>query len=385
MDLNEKIKEYSTKQGKKRYISRNTYIGTYKDGSQKITDIRGKSKAEIRTKYFRFVHEFDPEEKSQVKLQIVTFRELYDLWLPQYKKGVKESTYRGTKKRVEKYVLPDLATQKISELTVLSLQKYYDKFMEKNGTKYYHQILQIISKIIRYGVSLGFVDQDPTEYVIKPKIERIKKERFYLSKEELKRLYKHLDSLDNRYINEVQKILFRMLAQSGMRISECCALEWGDLDFSGNTIAITKTFTFTEEGWKIGTPKNLASNRVIAMDKETMKRLLIFKEKQEHYFSIVEKYDEDFIFLSRNGNVLHNASVYDMLKRIIKKVGLPDINLHSLRHTHATLLFESGATPKEVQVRLGHSSIKTTMDTYTHIGEDRSQKTVDILMNYLGT
>lgn len=382
MKLDEKIKEYTTKKGKKRYISKNTYIGTYKDGTQKITDIRGKTKSEVKNKYLRFVYEFDPNyTKDEVK--VITFKDLYELWLPQYKKGVKPSTYRGTRIRIEKYVLDDLGEKNIEELNVLTLQKYYDGFMKENGTKYYHQILQIISIIIRYGVSVGLLKSDPTKYVIKPKIEKKKKERQFLSKEELKRLYQHLDSLDSRYINEVQKILFRVLAQSGMRISECCALTWDDIDFANCSISVTKTFSFTEEGWILGTPKNMASNRMITLDRETVRRLLVFKEKQDEYFEIVEKQDDDFIFLSRNGNVLHTASIYDMLKRIVKKINLPDINLHSLRHTHATLLFESGATPKEVQSRLGHSSVKTTMDTYTHVGEDMSQKTVDTLMNYL--
>ncbi|KAF1297855.1 hypothetical protein BAU15_08090 [Enterococcus sp. JM4C] len=184
------------------------------------------------------------------------------------------------------------------------------------------------------------------------------------------------------YINEVQKIVFRLLAQSGMRIGECTALNWSDIDFEKCTISITKTFTFTDEGWVVGTPKNVASNRVVIIDENTLERLSSFRKKQEDYFTIVARKDTAHIFLSRNGKILHNASIYDMLKRITKNAGLPDINTHGLRHTHATLLFESKATAKEVQTRLGHSSIKTTLDTYTHVGEGISQKTVDTLMNY---
>lgn len=387
MDISKKIQEYRTKKGDKRYICRNIYIGKYSNGLQKVTDIRGKSKAEVKSKYNHMVYEFDPEawKEKATESEVVTFNDLYQLWYPQYLKGVKESTGRGTRKRIEQHILPDLKDMKLEDISVLSLQNYYDKFMEVNGTKYYHQILQIVSKIIRYGVSIGLLDQDPTEYVIKPKVEKKKKERLYLSKEELKRFFSYLDNLDDHYINEVQKILFRVLAQSGLRIGECTALLWSDVDFQKKTISVTKSFTYSNSGWKLGTPKNVASNRVITMDENTMKRLMVFKNIQEDYLETLgmNQADEDFIFLSRNGNVLHHASIYDMLKRIVAHAELPDINIHSLRHTHATLLFESGASAKQVQTRLGHSSVKTTLDTYTHVGEDMSQKTVDTLMDYL--
>ncbi|MGM0123057.1 hypothetical protein IGI37_000423 [Enterococcus sp. AZ194] len=383
MDITKKIKEYKTKKGDKRFICKNAYIGTYYDGTQKITNIRGRTKTEVKNKYSKLLYEFNPEEKKKTEKPINTFKDLYDLWLPQYRKGVKESTYRGTRKKITNYVLPGLGETKLKDMNVLSLQKYYDGFMAENGTKYYHQILQIVSKIIRYGVSIGLLQDDPTEYVIKPKVVKRKRGRNYLTKEELKKLYDYLDHLEGHYINEVQKIVFRLLAQSGMRIGECTALNWSDIDFEKHTVSITKTFTFTDEGWVVGTPKNVASNRVVIIDEDTIERLSSFRKKQEDYFTTVERKDTSHIFLSRNGKVLHNGSIYDMLKRITKSAELPDINTHGLRHTHATLLFESKATAKEVQIRLGHSSIKTTLDTYTHVGEDISQKTVDTLMDYL--
>ncbi|MGG5371132.1 tyrosine-type recombinase/integrase [Enterococcus sp. AZ196] len=379
---NEKIKLYTTKGGEKKYVSKNTYIGTYSDGSQKNTTIRGKTRSEVRAKYLKMANEFNPDVR-QVEQEIITFNDLYGIWLPQYKKGVKPSTYRGTKMRIEKYVLPDLAVTNLNELNVLALQRYYDGFMENNGTKYYHQILQLISMIIRYGVSIGVLENDPTRYVIKPKIEKKKKERVYLNKEELNRLYKYLDSLDNRYINEVKRTIFRLLPQSGIRISECCALNWNDIDFENGSITISKGFIFTENGWMISNPKNMSSIRSIPIDMKTLQQLKVLRNKQNEYFSKKGQDRDAYVFLSRDGHVLHSASIYDMLKRIVRKLELPDINLHSLRHTHATLLFESGATPKEVQARLGHSSIKTTMDTYTHVGEETGQKTINTLMQYL--
>lgn len=88
MDISKKIQEYQTKKGDKRFISPNTYVGTYSNGSQKITNIRGKSKAEVKSKYNRMVYEFDPEAwKEKIsESKVVTFNDLYQLWYPQYLK-----------------------------------------------------------------------------------------------------------------------------------------------------------------------------------------------------------------------------------------------------------------------------------------------------------
>ena len=70
--------------------------------------------------------------------------------------------------------------------------------------------------------------------------------------------------------------------------------------------------------------------------------------------------------------------------RYIKKANLPNIGLHGFRHTHASLLYNAGADHKEVQERLGHANIKTTLDTYTHLTDDRKEVTTEKLANYIG-
>ncbi|HFI0025852.1 TPA: site-specific integrase [Streptococcus suis] len=63
------------------------------------------------------------------------------------------------------------------------------------------------------------------------------------------------------------------------------------------------------------------------------------------------------------------------LRCILKKYDLPYITPHGFRHTHCSLLFEAGATVKEVQERLGHEDIKTTMNIYAHVTEQAKEQT----------
>ncbi|MFB0556602.1 MAG: site-specific integrase, partial [Dehalococcoidia bacterium] len=77
--------------------------------------------------------------------------------------------------------------------------------------------------------------------------------------------------------------------------------------------------------------------------------------------------DDDFVFAHPDGTPLDPSTVSHAFAKIISKAGLPHVRLHDLRHTHATLMLEAGVHPKAVSERLGHSSIRTTLDTYSHV------------------
>ena len=68
------------------------------------------------------------------------------------------------------------------------------------------------------------------------------------------------------------------------------------------------------------------------------------------------------------------------LKKRLSALDLPDYGFHLFRHTHASMMLNAGADMKEVQVRLGHKSIKTTMDTYADLAPKRKQNAVNIYL-----
>jgi len=78
------------------------------------------------------------------------------------------------------------------------------------------------------------------------------------------------------------------------------------------------------------------------------------------------------------------AYLNEKLERIYKKnPELPKINVHAFRHTHASLLFAAGASIKDVQARLGHTDIQTTMDIYTHVTDEAKEKTAEMFQKYM--
>ncbi|WCF06107.1 site-specific integrase [Paenibacillus thiaminolyticus] len=80
-------------------------------------------------------------------------------------------------------------------------------------------------------------------------------------------------------------------------------------------------------------------------------------------------HDLNLVLCREDGNFMPKSSLFNAFSRILKRAGLPPLPIHSLRHTHAVMLLESGADMKYVQERLGHGSIQITSDVYSHISK----------------
>ncbi|MED1854723.1 site-specific integrase [Brevibacillus borstelensis] len=170
--------------------------------------------------------------------------------------------------------------------------------------------------------------------------------------------------------------LFHLLIYTGGRKGEILALRWKDIDFKTKTICLNKTL-FYENGQHIPlTSKTAASRRFISVDDTTIGLLKKFRTGQFGRPLVhIHAKENDLLFTREDGSPLRLAYPNDKLREIIKYHDLHPITVHGLRHTHASLLFEAGASIKEVQERLGHSDIKMTMNIYTHVTKTVKEQT----------
>ena len=81
---------------------------------------------------------------------------------------------------------------------------------------------------------------------------------------------------------------------------------------------------------------------------------------------------------------LDSEVVSKAFTKLVKEAGFPDLTMHGLRHTHATILLEQGVNPKVVSERLGHASVATTMDIYSHVLPDMQEKAAQAIDAALG-
>ena len=173
---------------------------------------------------------------------------------------------------------------------------------------------------------------------------------------------------------------FRLLAYTGMRKGEALALSWEDLDIENKTVNVNKNCVYNSltKRKMIQTPKTEASIRKISLDNKTVSVLQQWHLRQSRWKMAngFRKTDgEQFIFPSKKNEILNVNTPYNWLKSIYKKKPQKMIRVHGFRHTHASLLFESGASIKEVQERLGHSNSEMTLQIYTHVVQSRKAET----------
>ena len=213
-----------------------------------------------------------------------------------------------------------------------------------------------------------------------------------LHDEELTIWLSFLETLPNTRDNRRFKVICDTLLASALRINELFALDIQDLDFEGCEIVVNKTLVWKAGNRKLGvrgeilcknTPKTDAGNRRVPVPRETLQNLKDFHNEMNLYFDKHELPRTDLIFPTIYGNYMCDRNERATLKKRLTELGLPDYGFHLFRHTHASLMLNAGANWKELQTRMGHKSIKTTMDTYAELAPKKKAEAVDIYLKQI--
>ena len=287
----------------------------------------------------------------------------YGKWIHIYKEGaIRDVTMRKYEITLLwlKRLVPNLRLSQLNRISYQQLLNDYAEFHERQTTMDFHH--QIKAAILD-AVDEGLIDRDPTrKAIIKGRSPRIKKIK-YLNQFELHTLLVNL-----KLTSEINwDWLILIIAKTGMRFSEALALTPKDFDFSHQSLIVDKTWDYKGSGGFLPT-KNRSSVRKIQLDWQT---IIKFSEL------IKGLPDDKPIFV--NGRVF-NSTINGILERYCKKLGIPVISIHGLRHTHASLLLFAGVSIASVARRLGHASMTTTQKTYIHIIQEMENRDIDLVM-----
>ena len=296
------------------------------------------------------------------------FHEYYTQWITVYKEGairnVTMKKYLLTQMWIKK-LAPDLKIGELSRITYQKLLNDYAEVHERQTTMDFHHQLK---GAILDAVDDGLIERDPTrKAIIKGKNPREKKIK-YLNQFELHKLLSDLNL--GAGINWDWFIL--LVAKTGVRFSEALAVTPNDFDFSKQSLSINKTWDYKDTKGFMPT-KNQSSIRKIQLDWQLIVQ----------FSTLVKNLPKDEpIFVSGN---IYNSTANCVLAKHCKRVGIPIISIHGLRHTHASLLLFAGVSIASVAQRLGHSSMTTTQKTYLHIIKELENKDVDLVMRSLSS
>ncbi len=175
---------------------------------------------------------------------------------------------------------------------------------------------------------------------------------------------------------------WRFLAVTGCRRGEALGLRWRDLDLDAGRAIIVQTVVGSRA---ISETKTDRGRRTIALDDTTIAALREHRRAQnaERLLMRTAYEDHDLVFCREDGTPIWPRSLTRAFARIVNTANLPQIRLHDLRHTHATLALQAGVHPKVVQERLGHATISITLDVYSHaipaMQEDAAARVADLV------
>ena len=393
------------------------------DGKRKRKEKSGfKTKREAEKALIAALNEFNHTGNVYDPVE-VTVSDYLDQWYELYcKVNLKYNTQVGYLQIIKNHLKPRFGVYKLRAVTSAMLQEYANE-LKTHGYARSHivGILTTFSAALNYAVEpLHYIQQNPMSYVKFPKVERKPRERIILTLDEWNQII-------DRFHGTRYYIPLMIGFYTGLRISEAFALTWDDIDLDNRTIFVNKQVVKRNFGadvrkvveqkgkkelrssWYFGSTKTPTSVRTIKFGEtlyQALKAEQVSQKKNElkygEYYTVhVLKKETDekgndlfrivpvqkcvevqlprvrMVCVAENGQYTSTDS-FKYCSRVIHSELQLAFNYHSLRHTHATLLIEGGANIKDVQMRLGHTNISTTLQTYVHDTDKLMQESVDI-------
>ena len=375
------IKQITKKDGSIVYRA-NVYLGIDKvTGKDVKTSITGRTKKEVKQKTKEAEIAFLQNGSTRFQdSNITTYKELASLWWESYQHTVKPNTQDSVKRLLSNHVIPLFGSYKLDKLTTPTIQRIVNQLAlrankrEDGAFLHYDKIHALNKRILQYAVTMQIIDINPAREVILPR--KIKKGRTkvkHFNNLELKQFLSYLEEADLAIYRNIYEItLYKFLLATGCRINEALALHWSDIDLHNATVNITKTLNHLGE---INSPKSEASYRTIDIDAQTIEVLKVYQKRQRQEAWKLGR-TETIVFSDFIHKYPNNKTLSTRLNTRFKHAGVPNIGFHGFRHTHASLLLNSGIPYKELQHRLGHSTLSMTMDIYSHLSKENAKKAV---------
>lgn len=291
-----------------------------------------------------------------------SFGELSESWLRSRQARVKESTYNKYNNILRTYVLPYIGERCLRELSFACITELCDTLLTsggRNGTglseKTVGDTVCVIRSILQHAAAMGYSCQLDMHAV---RIRQQPRELRVLSRKDQQMLYSYLCDHPSVYNTGLLICLL-----TGLRIGEVCALCWEDISFSDHTMYIHQTVQRIQDAAgtdrktkvTITSPKSVSGKRTIPMP-QNLEAVLLNMEGPKAGF-----------VLSRDGTHLTEPRVLQYhFKKVLKELGIEEVNFHILRHTFATRCIELGFDVKSLSEILGHASVNITMNKYVH-------------------
>lgn len=307
------------------------------------------------------------------KASAITFAALTELWFFTLH-DLKDSTKTHYQYSFEHYILPIMGEIRLSQLSKLKIELCLTQIIspldgshKPYGTSVSRECISLVKRLCKYAHSIQLmasveISMNPTQM--------IKEYPEALSITEQEAVCRFVYQQPNP-----RRIGILLMLQLGLRISEVCGLQWGDIDLDNSEVHICRGVRRISDGngkttLAIQSPKTKTSNRILPIPPR-LKKLLSTVQTQK-------KYKNTFWFLSGTEKRPVEPRCYrKSVHAYLAKAGVHDVNPHMLRHTFATTCLQSGCDVKTLSELMGHSNPTITLKRYVHTDMDRKRAAIE--------
>lgn len=303
---------------------------------------------------------------SYVKPSRLTVADYLRDWLNGREPHLRPQSFERYRFAIERNIAPSVGTILLSHLKPTDVQKMHRDALDAGlSPKSVTLLHRVLSQALKYAESWGMVDRNVARLAPPPKVAR--NEARSLDAKEALRLVEAVRATP-------YYALIALDLATGLRRGELLGLQWGDVDFERRSLRVIRSLTQTPRGaLRVQDVKTDTSRRNVVLSPNAVLLLRAHREQAEAVQAVAggQLRLDDFVFSHPTGKPFSPNHISKVFQRIARVEGLEGATLHSLRHTHASMLLDTGANLKDVSTRLGHSSIAITADIYAHPSMER--------------
>jgi integrase len=322
------------------------WVAQYRDAKDKVRYIYRKTKAEAKKALREALADRD---EGFVPAEKLTVGQYLEEWMDERKNTVSARTWRVQESMLRNRVTAHIGDKKLCKLSGKDVRGMYRSLLADGLTPSTVSNLHAIFKqSLRDAVRDKRIRANPLEDVKPPK-QSSRKEKDVLTADEVRRL---LDAASGDRF----ECVFYLCSLVGLRIGECLALRFENIDLERGTIRIERTLYHGE----CSETKTPSSRRVLTVPQKALEALVRLCE--------VHANPTGYLFATGSGKPVDVSNFYKWTwKPALRRAGLPEsITPHSLRHGTASLLLNQNVPVPVVSKYLGHSNPQVTMRTYAH-------------------
>jgi len=277
-------------------------------------------------------------------------------------------TIESYRSLIELHIIPEIGMVRLADLQPRYLQALYARKKEGGlSSRTVRYLYSLLVECLGHAVKTGLLAHNAALVTEPPRVGH--KVMPTMKPEDLERFFEVARK------TPLYHHLFYTLLHTGLRRGEALALKWKDVDMGLASLGVAAYLSITQSLNKVNgrlvlrEPKTMAGKRRVALSPSLVLLLRQHRAGQSVACALLGKKlsDGDYVFSHPDGAPLDPSTVSHAFSRILCQAGLPSMPLHSLRHTHATFLLQAGIHPRVAMERLGHSSIRVTLDTYSHV------------------